>query len=602
MEWSCPKVKLVLLPPNFIPMNFLKTFFASCLGTLVALILLIFLTIGLLSGLSQEKTVQVADHSVLHLRLEAPMTELELDDPFADVFPEVADQSLGLLRIRKVIQQAKDDPKIEGIYLNTSVLMTGFASLREIRAALLDFRSSGKWVVAYADFYSEGAYYLASAADKVYMYPEGQVEFNGLSTEVTFFKKLFDKLEINPQVFRVGDFKSAVEPFIRESLSEENKLQLNSILTSIHDDMLAQIAESRNIPVARLQEIADRMLVQDAASAVKLGLLDSLYYDDEIKNELRGRLNLDEDSRVPLVRYSQYKKTVSGYGTSRNEIAVIVADGEIVPGRSDNGIVGSSTVVDLVRRARTNDNVVAIVLRVNSPGGVFQAADQMWRELILAAETKPLIASMGDYAASGGYYLAMACDTIVAQPTTITGSIGVFSVLFDLSKFLDNKIGITSEEVKTGDIGELVTVTRTLTDVEKSIWQRQTDNIYETFTRKAADARGMSQADLKKIASGRVWTGAQAKENGLADVLGGFEDAVRIAAGKAGVGDDYKLRYYPQPKPFLERLMGNADEEVSQMLIKRELGVEHYQWHRQWERLKNYQGTQARMPIHFQVH
>lgn len=582
-------------------MNFLKSFLASCLGSLVAIALLIFLTIGLISGLSDEKVVQVADNSVLHLRLEAPITELELDDPLADVFPEVADQSVGLLRIRKVIEGAKEDPKIEGIYLNTSMLMTGFASLQEIRAAILDFRKSGKWVVAYADFYTEGAYYLASAADKIYMYPEGQVEFNGLSTEVMFFKKLFDKLEINPQIFRVGDFKSAVEPFMRESLSDENKLQLQSILTSIHGEMLSQIAEARNIPVEKLKEMADRMQVQDAASAVKMGLLDSLMYDDEIKNELRGRLNLDEDDRVPLVRYSQYKKTVSGYSSSKNEIAVIVADGEIVPGRSDNGLVGSTTVVDLVRRARTNDNVKAIVLRVNSPGGVFQAADQMWRELILAAETKPLIASMGDYAASGGYYLAMACDTIVAQPTTITGSIGVFSVLFDLSNFLDHKIGITSEEVKTGDVGELVTVTRTLTDAEKAIWQRQTDNIYETFTRKAAEGRGMSQDNLKKIASGRVWTGAQAKENGLADVLGGFEDAVRIAADRAGLGEDYKLRYYPQPKPFLERLMGNVEEEVSQSLLKRELGVEQYQWHQQWEKLKNYQGTQARMPIQFEV-
>lgn len=582
-------------------MNFLKSFLASCLGSLVAIALLLFLTIGFLTGLSEEKAVQVEDNSVLHLRLEVPITELELEDPLAEVFPQVADQSLGLLRIRGVIERAKEDPKIEGIYLNTSMLMTGFASLQEIRAAILDFRSSGKWVVAYADFYTEGAYYLASAADKVYMYPEGQLEFNGLSTEVMFFKKLFDKLEINPQIFRVGDFKSAVEPFMRESLSEENKLQLNSILNSVHSDMLGQIAESRNIPVERLKEMADRMLVQDAASAMKLGLIDSLYYDDEIKNELRARLNLAKEERVPLVRYSQYKKTVSGYSSSKNEIAVIVADGEIVPGKSDNGLVGSTTVVDLVRRARTNDNVVAIVLRVNSPGGVFQAADQMWRELVLAAETKPLIASMGDYAASGGYYLAMACDTIVAQPKTITGSIGVFSVLFDLSKFLDNKIGITSEEVKTGDIGELVTVTRTLTDAEKAIWQRQTDNIYETFTRKASEARGMSQSDLKKIASGRVWTGAQAKENGLVDVLGGFEDAVRIAAGQAGVGDDYKLRYYPQPKPFFERLMGNLEDEVSQTMLKRELGVEQYQWHRQWERLKSYQGTQARMPIQFQV-
>ena len=581
-------------------MNFLKTFLASCLGTLVALALLVFLTIGFIAGLSDEKAVQVSDNSVLHLRLEAPITELELDDPLAEVFPAAADQSIGLLRLKQVIRHAKTDPKIEGIYLNTSMAMTGIASLKELRESILEFRESGKWVVAYADFFTEGGYYLATAADKIYMYPEGQAEFNGLATEVMFFKKLLDKLEVNPQIFRVGDFKSAVEPFMRENLSEENRLQLNSILNSMYDEILRDVAEARNIPLERLKEISGKMLVQDAQDAKKYGLIDSLLYDDEVKAELRGRLNLDEDSKIGFVRYGQYKKTVPVVASSKNEIAVIVADGEIVPGRSDNGTVGSATVVELVRKARTNDRVKAIVLRVNSPGGVFQSADQMWRELVLAAEAKPVICSMSDYAASGGYYLAMACDTIVAQPTTITGSIGVFSVLFDLSAFLDHKIGITAEEVKTGDYGDMVTVTRRLTDAEKAIWQKQTDKIYDTFTRKAAESRGMSQDALKKIASGRVWTGSQAKENGLADVIGGFDDAVDIAAQQANIGDDYKLRFYPQPKPLLDRLMGNVEEEFSQAMIKRELG-EQYTWYQQWNKVKQYQGVQARMGVPFKI-
>lgn len=581
-------------------MNFLKTFLASCLGTLVALALLVFLTIGFIAGLSDEKAVQVSDNSVLHLRLEAPITELELDDPLAEVFPAAADQSIGLLRLKQVIRHAKTDPKIEGIYLNTSMAMTGIASLKELRESILEFRESGKWVVAYADFFTEGGYYLATAADKIYMYPEGQAEFNGLATEVMFFKKLLDKLEVNPQIFRVGDFKSAVEPFMRENLSEENRLQLNSILNSMYDEILRDVAEARNIPLERLKEISGKMLVQDAQDAKKYGLIDSLLYDDEVKAELRGRLNLDEDSKIGFVRYGQYKKTVPVVASSKNEIAVIVADGEIVPGRSDNGTVGSATVVELVRKARTNDRVKAIVLRVNSPGGVFQSADQMWRELVLAAEAKPVICSMSDYAASGGYYLAMACDTIVAQPTTITGSIGVFSVLFDLSAFLDHKIGITAEEVKTGDYGDMVTVTRRLTDAEKAIWQKQTEKIYDTFTRKAAESRGMSQDALKKIASGRVWTGSQAKENGLADVIGGFDDAVDIAAQQANIGDDYKLRFYPQPKPLLDRLMGNVEEEFSQAMIKRELG-EQYTWYQQWNKVKQYQGVQARMGVPFKI-
>lgn len=581
-------------------MNFLKSFFASCLGTLVALLILFFFGISVISSLSTESLTQIADNSVLHLRLETPIAELELDDPLAEIFPSAADETLGLLRMKTVIEYAKNDPKIKGIYLNTSYLMTGMASLQELRAALIDFRESGKWIVSCANFYSEGAYYLATAADQVYMYPEGEVEFNGLATEVMFFKKMFDKLEIKPQVFRVGDFKSAVEPFMRESLSDENKFQLNVLLASIHGVMLHDIADARKMPYERLKEISDKMLVQDSRAAVSFGLIDSLLYDDQLKDALRERLNLDEDQKVPLVKYNQYKKSIPGAASSKNEIAVIVADGDIMPGRADNGVVGASTVVDLVRRARTNDNVKAIVLRVNSPGGVFQAADMMWRELSLAAEKKPVIASMGDYAASGGYYLAMACDTIVARPTTITGSIGVFSVLFDLSHFLDNKIGITSEEVKTGEIGELITVTRSLTETEKSIWQKQTDKIYDTFTRKAAEGRGMSQEEIKKIASGRVWTGVQAKDNGLADVIGGFDDAVSIAAEKAGIGDDYRLRYYPQPRPLLDRFMGTVEDEVRVTMMKKQLG-EQYGWYQQWERIRMYQGVQARIPVEFKV-
>ena len=581
-------------------MNFFKTFFASCLGTLVALVLLVLIGVFVIASFSDETAVVVAEGSVLHLRLEAPISELELEDPLAELFPAAADQTLGLIRLKQVIEYAKTDPKIKGIYLNTSFLMTGTASLQELRAAILDFKQSGKWVVSYADFYSEGAYFLASAADKVYLYPEGEVEFNGLATEVMFFKNMFDKLEIKPQVFRVGDFKSAVEPFLRDNLSEENKLQLNSLLSSIYEEMLHGVADSRKIPYEKLKEISNKMMVRDAKGAVEYGLVDSLYYDDQVKDELRKLLNLGKKVRIPLARYSQYKKSVHAPTSSKNEIAVIVADGDIMLGRSDNGVVGSATVVDLVRKARNNDNVKAIILRINSPGGVFQAADMMWRELMLASEKKPVIASMSDYAASGGYYLAMACDTIVAQPTTITGSIGVFSVLFDLSQFLDHKIGITSEEVKTGEVGELVTVTRSLTDSEKAIWQKQTEKVYETFTRKAAEGRGMTQDELKKIASGRVWTGTQARNNGLADVLGGFDDAVNIAASKAGIGTDYKLRYYPQPKPLLERFMANVEDEMRTSMMKKELG-EQYNWYRQWERVKTYQGVQARMPLEFKI-
>lgn len=581
-------------------MSFLKSFFASCLGTVVALGVLILVGILILSLVASEKEVVITDNSVLHLRLESPITEQEVEDPLSELFPGAGNQSIGLIQLKQAIETAKTDNKIKGIYLNINYLQAGISTVDEIRESLLDFRSSGKWIVAYSDVYTEGAYYLASAADKVYLNPEGQIEFNGLATEVIFFKRMFDKLEIKPQVFRVGDFKSAVEPFLRDNLSDENKLQLNSMLNSIYGEMLNKISESRKISKANLKEISDDMMVQNAKQALKYGLVDSLYYDDQLKDELRERLKIDKDKDISFVKYSKYRKSVKAYKSSKNEVAVIVADGTILPGEADQGIVGSATICEEIRKARTNDKVKAIVLRINSPGGAFQAGDQMWREVVLATQEKPVIASMSDYAASGGYYLAMACDTIVAQPTTITGSIGVFSVLFDLSQFMGNKLGITSEEVKTGKIGELITVTRSLTEVEKDIWQKQTNEIYEIFTAKAASGRHMSQEDIKKIASGRVWTGSQAKDNGLVDVLGGLDDAIKLAAQKGGVASDYKLRYYPKQKNFLEKLMGDFEQNNKAKTLQTELG-EYYPWYQRWQKVKQYQGVQARMPFEFEI-
>jgi protease-4 len=582
-------------------MNFLKAFFASCLGTLVALVVLVVVGVVWMGSLAAEKEVSIKDNSVLHLKLDAPITELDVEDPFAELFPQAAEQNIGLLPLKQTLAYAETDPKIQGIYLNVSMAPAGYATLSEIRQSLMRFRQTGKWVIAYSDFYSEGAYYLASAADQVFLNPNGLVEFNGLSTEVTFFQRLFEKLDIRPQIFRVGDFKSAVEPFLRSDLSEENKLQLNAMLQSIHAEILAGISASRNISVSDLKTIADKMLVRNARQALERKLVDSLYYDDQVKDVLRKKLGLERDKKIAFARYSDYRKTANTVSDSKNEIAVVVADGDILPGQSDMGIVGSVTIREEIRKARLSKKVKAIVLRINSPGGSAQASDDMWREITLAAREKPVIASMSDYAASGGYYLAMGCDSIVAQPATITGSIGVFSVLFDMSAFLSNKLGITSEEVKTGEVGELITVTRALTPVEKEIWQKQTDEIYETFTAKAAEGRGVTQADIKKVASGRVWTGEQARQNGLVDVEGGFEEAVKIAAAKAGIGEDYKLRFYPRQKTVIERLFSTSEEQITAWMLKRDLG-DQYHWYVQAAKIKNYQGVQARLPFQLHTH
>lgn len=585
-------------------MNFFKTFFASCLGAIVAFLILGFLSVlffsTLLGSLSSESLTVVPDKSVLHLKLDVPITENEIEDPFEDLPIPGAVSSLGLIPLKRSIEHAKTDPKIQGIYLEVSTFMSGYGVAREIRESLLDFKASGKWIIAYSEFYTEASYYIASAADQVYVHPEGEIEFNGLAAEVTFFKKLFDKLEIKPQIFRVGDFKSAVEPFMLDRMSAENKMQLDELISDIHATMLNDIATDRGVAVEKLTEISDNMVVTNTQLAHKHGLVDSVLYFDQVQAELKQRLGVDENTSISLVKFNKYKKSFSNYSSSKNEIAVIVADGDILPGKASTGVIGSDTFAEELRKARTNDRVKAIVLRINSPGGSALASDVMWREVKLATETKPVIASMSDYAASGGYYLAMACDTIVAQPSTITGSIGVFSVLFDLSSFMNNKLGITFDEVKTGEVGEMITVTRPLTEVEKSIWQKRTNEIYDVFTAKAAEGRGLPVDELKKVASGRVWTGTQAKDRGLVDVLGNFNDAVKIAADKVGVSDDYKLRYYPVQKSFLEEWLSGMEENAQTKALQKSFG-EHERVFRELQKLNNYQGAQTRIPFELVV-
>lgn len=533
----------------------------------------------------------------MHLKLDVPITEMEVENPFEGLpIPGATDGTIGLIQLKQTLRYAEKDENIQGVYLDVSFFQGGYAKASEVRQALIDFRKSGKWVVAYSEMMSEQSYYIASAADKVYINPEGQIEFNGLAIEVSFFKKMFDKLEIKPEIFRVGDFKSAVEPFMLEKMSEANRLQLNELVTDLNTNILQDIATSRQIDPVRLKEISDKMLATTTEEAQKLHLVDSLVYYDQVLAELRGRLLIGDDEDIHFIKYNKYQKTISTYSSSKNEIAVIVADGDILPGKAQQGSIGSDTFAEEIRKARSNKNVKAIVLRINSPGGSALASDVMWREVTLASKEKPIIASMGDYAASGGYYLAMGCDSIVAEPTTITGSIGVFSVLFDLSNFLDNKIGITFDEVKSGEVGELVTFTRPLTPYERAIWQKSTDRIYDSFTSKAAEGRDMNVEELRKVASGRVWSGTQAKQKGLVDVLGNFDEAVRIAAEKAGIENDYKLRFYPKYKSFIEEWLEGAENAAKIYAIQEELGP-NYHLYREVMKMKRLQGTQARMPF-----
>ncbi|ELR68099.1 Protease IV [Fulvivirga imtechensis AK7] len=586
-------------------MNFLRNLLASFLALVIFSVLAFFLFFGIVAAFvgsfSKKDVVEVADKSVLHLKLDKPISEVEFENPL-EVLPifSGAPATIGLVQIKEAIRKAKDDDKIKGIYLEAPFVMAGMAVVEEVRDALEDFRSSGKFVVSYAEFYSEGGYYLASVADHVYMHPEGFLEFNGLNTNVTFFKGLFDKLEIEPQIFRVGDFKSAVEPFMRKDMSEENRLQLSSLINAAYKNVIDNIAESRNVASARLMEISNNMLARKPQQGVEFKLLDSLVYMDQVLAVMKEKAGTSQDEELELIKYEKYKKTVSKYNKSKNEIAVIVASGEIVPDKGDINTIGSTKFSEEIRKAREDDNIKAIVIRINSPGGSFVASDVMWREIKLAGESKPVIASMSDVAASGGYYMAMACDTIVAQPNTITGSIGIFGIIFNLQGFLNHKLGITHDEVQTGKYSGLYTMVRPLTEQEKQIIQDDVEDGYETFITKAAEGRDMTVDEIKKIASGRVWTGDQAKNNGLVDILGDLDDAIKIAAGKANLGDDYKVKYYPKQRTIFEEILRDLEGDTQAKAIKKELG-EFYPYLEAIKNVQKQEGIQTKMLYEFNL-
>jgi protease IV len=588
-------------------MSFGKAFFSSCLGALVALFVFVFLAVIILvsmitaAGSEQEATIE--DNSILHLELDAEISELQKENPLAGLpIPGGDDFKIGLLQLKDAITHAKTDEKIKGIYVDVGHPRAGFSSLEEIRESLIDFRKSGKWVIAYSNMLSEGGYYLASACDKVYLYPEGDIEFNGLTAQVAFFKKTFDKLEIKPEIFRVGDFKSAVEPFLFEKMSDPSRLQLNELLNSMYGHALTKISESRNISVQALEDISDNMKIKNARIALESGLVDSLLFKDQLTDLLKKKVGVTETKDLKFVKYPKYRKSYTQSSSGKNEIAVIVAEGAIMPGEEDgrDDVIAAETFVQTIRKAREDEDVKAIVLRVNSPGGEFKSSDMICREVELASRQKPVIASMGDYAASGGYYISMAADTIVAQPNTVTGSIGIFMMMFDMSNFFNNKLGITFDEVRTGEYGEMYTVTRPLTEGEKQFWQTNLEEHYETFTRKAAEGRNVPIDKIKAVASGRVWSGVQAQSNGLVDVLGGFNDAVKIAAEKAGIADDYKIRYYPKKKDFLEQVVNQLQENAETDRLKTELG-DLYPWFNRFKKIETYKGIQARLPYELNI-
>src|SRR5688572_13469935 len=455
-------------------------FFKFVLATIVGLVLFFFigfiLLLGIASVASSDEEVSIDENSVLELKLDKPIAERKADDPFTDLgIPMMGVRNdLGLQEIKDAIRKAKADKNIDGIYLNVSRVQAGMATLEEIRNELLNFKKSGKFVVAYNDLCSEKSYYLTSVADKIYLNPAGTLEFNGLSSELFFFKGMLEKLDIKPYIFKVGEFKSAVEPFFLDKMSEPSRLQTTAFLNSLNQFALQNIAKARKLPYEKMKAVSDSMLVHNADDALKYGLVTDLGYYDEALDFMKKKTGTKTKEELNLVSLKKYEK-VKGEdeNTGSNKIAVIYASGDIVDGDGDEDNIGGDKYAEAIRKARLDDKVKAVVLRINSGGGSALASDVMWREVMLTKKVKPIIASMSDVAASGGYYMAMACDTIVAHPNTITGSIGVFGVLANFEDFLKNKIGITVDRVKTGKFSDVPTITRDMSEYEKQTIQKE---------------------------------------------------------------------------------------------------------------------------------
>lgn len=576
-------------------------------------ILATFIGVGLFAGfvlflifalLNSGGKPTIGQKSVLKLKLSGNITELDIDNPVPNLGnplnPVV--EGTGLMGVLHNIEKAKNDPNIKGIVLQLQSVGAGFAALKEMRDALIDFKKSKKFVWAYGEYLSEGAYYLVSVADKIYLNPTGLLEFNGLSAQRMFYKGAFDKLDIKPEIFRVGTYKSAVEPYMTDKMSDASRAQTESYLNSIYDVYLKEVAASRKIPLVKVTQASDSGLIQSPKDALKYKLITKIGYYDELEAEVKKELDLKEKQGIKWVTLGKYREVETKWAKqqkrSNNRIAVIVADGEIRSGNGADGIVGAAKIVKALRRARKSKSVKAVVLRINSPGGSALASDVMWREIHLTRKVKPVIASMSDVAASGGYYIAMACDTIVAQPNTITGSIGIFSIYFNLADFQKNKLGITNDYVNTGKFSALGDPSHPFTDEERKILQRGVNQGYESFTSKAAKDRGMSITKLKSIASGRVWSGSEAKQNGLVDVLGSFDDALAIAAKKAKIAkDDYRIWFLPVEKPLIDKIKDNLGVSVKaqQEALKQELG-DLYQYFEILKKIKETPRIQARLP------
>jgi len=587
--------------------NFLSSLLATITGLIIMTVIVFLIFMGIVAASTSKDPVEVKENSLLLAKFNSQILDRASDDPFALLFSGnfMFDETMGLNQILKDLEKAKTDENIEGIYMKLGIVSAGIATLGEIRDAMLDFKESGKFIYAYSNAYTQKSYYLASVADSVFMTPEGMFLFNGMSAEVMFYKNALEKVGVEMQVIRHGTYKGAVEPYLRDDLSDENREQIESYVGALWGKIVEDISLSRNIPVDKLNQIADDLATIDSEQLVETGMIDGLIYYDEMLSLLKNKMGVEEEDDLESVSLKRYKdapvKKDKEY--SRDKIAVIYAMGSVVDGNAGEGYISSERISKAIRKARRDKSVKAIVFRINSGGGSGSASDVIHREVMLAAKEKPVVASMGDVAASGGYYIAAPADTIIAGKGTITGSIGVFGMIPNVQKLMNDKIGVTTDVVTSNKNSNLLSIMDPLDPEERAIMQKMIDDFYINFVNIVAEGRGKSYEEIDAIAGGRVWAGSDALDLGLIDIYGGLEKSIEVAAEMAGL-EDYRVQSLPRledPMTAIMNQLTGSSMVHADRILKRELG-ESYQHYRKIQEIRNMHGIQAVMPFEIEVH
>jgi protease-4 len=587
--------------------NFLIYTLATITGIIITSLLFFFILFASLGAFiaSGNKPVTLSDHNVLVLKAGVPIPDRGNPNPWAgfDLVNMTLSSTPGLNDILNNIRKAAGDRKISGILIENGLLPCGWATSDEIRIALRKFRESGKFIIAYSDYVlTQQGYFLSTAADKIYLNPGAMMDFKGLSGEVMFYKKALDKIGIEVQVIRHGKFKGAVEPFILDKLSKENREQINDYVGSIWKKVVGDISKSRNISEEILNKLADDLKANNAEDALNNKLIDGLIYRDALIDTLKTLSNVSLDDKIELVSMSKYSR-IPDPGrmySATNKIAIIYAEGNIVMGKGNDLNVGGNYYADIIRAERKDSGIKAIVLRVNSPGGSALASDIIWREIDLASKVKPVIVSMGNYAASGGYYISVPATKIFASEVTLSGSIGVFGLIPNAGKLLNDKLGISTDNVNTNKNSDFPSILRPMNTYQKEVMQRSIEKTYDEFVRNVASGRNMTPAAVDSIGEGRVWTGSSAKTIGLVDEIGGLEDAVKAAAKQAGI-EKYSIREYPVLEDPYTKLISSLTGDLKMKILIKELG-ENAIYYSEIKELTGLTGVQARLPYFIEIH